>query len=82
MPCKVTICFKFHIALGTLEWRFICMCRNVISQGLFASVFFLAKTAFERNFLGMTTHMNGKILELSMSFGTKIASPNLGIGLI
>jgi hypothetical protein len=53
MTFKVTICFKFFIALGALEWFLICMGSNMASQGVLIGVFFLAKIAFKRNFLGM-----------------------------
>jgi hypothetical protein len=79
---KITICFKFLIALRTLEWRFICMGSNVIGQGFMINIFFLAKIALKWNFLCMSTHMNDKVVELSMSFGTKITSPNPMIDLI
>ncbi len=61
MLFKFAICFKFFIALGTLEWFFICMGSNMIGQRILANVFFPAKIAFERNFLCMMTHMSDKI---------------------
>ena len=68
MTCQFTVRSALFIALRTLEWRFICMEINMIVQGLLINVFFLAKTAFIRNFLGMSTHMNGKVLRTATIF--------------
>ncbi len=79
MLFKLTICFKLVIALWTTEWSFIRMRIYVMSQVLLTNVFFLAKTALERNFLCMSTHMNDNICT---TFETKITCPNLFLGMI